>query len=143
MKVTTTRLCVLGAGTAAGILIGKALFVKQQVWEVTYGRRRDGASGFGVRLSRAPAWAILLEDALEPLPCVHPSREWTWKYGIGRSDDGEPRYTAGEILTRLCDARHIFARAHISDAQSLPISVEVAERLSPAWVSQCREMFDD
>ncbi len=130
------RLLVIGAVSLAVMAVAAAR--KQRVWTISHGK-----TGYAVELTRVPTWALLAEDILELFPCAHARHNWMWRAGFGRDDDGEPRWTLGTLLMRVCEARHSIVNRVEASAARVPVDRDVAQRIEPEWVAECDKIFAD
>jgi hypothetical protein len=136
LKITPLRVAATTIGIGAGVLAVYALSERKQVWEVSHGMH-----GSTVHLCRAPAWAILLEDALQGLPCVHPQAEWTWRVGFGPRADGLPAYSVEAALVRLCSSRHAVVRRLEEHLAQVSVDAATAAKISPRGQRNARRVF--
>lgn len=95
-----------------------------------------------------PLWAVLAEDTVEALPCIHNAPEWTFKvgprrFGTYKDGTGEPIHSLGNLLLNMCWARLNITWRAGKRITSIPLAHDQAVVIDADWVARCDAIMGD
>jgi len=128
-------LLLAGAAVASHRLVA-LLRADQRSWELL-----ATSDGYKISMWRAPRWVPLARWVGEFVPCTHPARDWSYRIGWGEKDDqGLYDRSLGGVLIHLCNQLDELGQTKSIHLLDLPVGIETATTLSPAWVEEIESM---